>query len=144
MLSARDEPFPVEQLVTQPLRLIQPVGGEEDGDAAVTQPWYSPGDSGMIEIRWRISPALAGPTGMPATAAEPAVAEISVPRIRTVVVLPAPLRVLCGLTRGNRQPCHLVGDRRVTTAAWLGRNGREGQPGRGIARVRHRGLPGLH
>ena len=51
MLPARDEPFPVEQLVTQPLRLIQPVGGEEDGDAAVTQPWYSPGDSGMIEIR---------------------------------------------------------------------------------------------
>ena len=77
---ARDEPFPVERLVTQPLRLIQPVGGEEDGDAAVTQPRYSPGDSGMIEIRWRISPALASPTGTPATAAPPAVAEISVPK----------------------------------------------------------------
>src|ERR1019366_2380860 len=44
----------------------------------------------MTEIRCRISAALAGPTGMPATVAEPAVGEISVPRIRTVVVLPAP------------------------------------------------------
>jgi hypothetical protein len=50
--------------------------------------WYSPGDSGMTEIRCRISAAPAGPTGMPATVAEPDVGEISVPRIRTVVVLP--------------------------------------------------------
>ena len=52
--------------------------------------WYSPGDSGMTAIRCRISAALAGPTGMPATTADPDVGEISVPRIRTVVVLPAP------------------------------------------------------
>jgi hypothetical protein len=68
--------------------------------------WYSPEDSGMIEIRWRICAALAGPTGIPATVAEPAVAEISVPRIRTVVVFPAPLRILCHLASGNRQLCH--------------------------------------
>jgi hypothetical protein len=30
-----------------------------------------------------------------------------------VTGLPAPLRVLCRLTRGNRQSCHLAGDRRV-------------------------------
>jgi hypothetical protein len=38
---------------------------------------------------------------MPATAAEPAVGEISVARIRTVVVFPVALRVLCRLTRGT-------------------------------------------
>ena len=55
-----------------------------------------------------------------------------------------PLRILCRLTRGNRQPCHPVGDRRVATARLAGQKLTEGQPGRGIARVRHRGLPGLH
>jgi hypothetical protein len=45
----------------------------------------------MTEIHCRISAALSGPTGIPATVAEPDVGEISVPRIRTVVVLPAPL-----------------------------------------------------
>jgi hypothetical protein len=34
-----------------------------------------------------------------------------------VAALPTPLRVIRGLTRGNRQPCHPVGDRRVAIAA---------------------------
>ena len=34
--------------------------------------------------------------------------------------LPMPLRILCGLTRGNRQPCHPVGDRRMATARLAG------------------------
>jgi hypothetical protein len=41
-------------------------------------------------IRWSMGTGPPGPTGMPATMAEPAVGEISVARIRTVVVLPAP------------------------------------------------------
>src|SRR5207237_8947637 len=44
----------------------------------------------MTAIRRRICAALSGPTAMPATTAVPAVGEISVARIRTVVVLPAP------------------------------------------------------
>src|SRR5580693_1674708 len=52
---------------------------------------YRPGASGMIEMRWRISSALAGSSGSPATTADPDVGAIRVPRIRTVVVLPAPL-----------------------------------------------------
>jgi hypothetical protein len=38
----------------------------------------------------------------------------------SVTGLPAPLRVLCHLTRGNQQPCHPVGGRRVTTARLAG------------------------
>jgi hypothetical protein len=34
--------------------------------------------------------------------------------------LPAPLRILCGLTRENRQLCHPVGDRRMATARLAG------------------------
>jgi hypothetical protein len=44
----------------------------------------------MIEMRWRISAARAGLSGMPSTTAFPDVGASSVPRIRTVVVLPAP------------------------------------------------------
>ena len=49
-----------------------------------------PRDSGMTEIRRRISTPLSGVSGMPATVAEPDVGAMSVPRVRTVVVLPAP------------------------------------------------------
>jgi hypothetical protein len=56
----------------------------------------------MTAIRRRISAAPSAPAGMPATTADPDVGEISVPRIRTVVVLPASLRILCRLARGNR------------------------------------------
>jgi len=37
-----------------------------------------------------------------------------------VTGLPTPLCILCGLTRGNRQPCHPVGDRRMATARLAG------------------------
>jgi hypothetical protein len=40
--------------------------------------------------------------------------------IRTSVVLPLPLRVMCRLTRGNRQPYHPAGDRRVATGRLAG------------------------
>jgi hypothetical protein len=58
----------------------------------------------MIEIRCRICAAPPGPTGIPVTAAEPAVGEISVARIRIVVVLPAPLRIMSRLTSGTGNP----------------------------------------
>jgi hypothetical protein len=45
----------------------------------------------MIAIRWRISGPFSEVRGMPATLAEPDVGAISVPRVRTVVVFPAPL-----------------------------------------------------
>ena len=45
----------------------------------------------MIEMRFRISVPFSGSSGMPATRAVPEVGAISVPRVRTVVVLPAPL-----------------------------------------------------
>ena len=41
-------------------------------------------------MRGRISSSVAEPSGIPATEADPDVGAISVPRIRTVVVLPAP------------------------------------------------------
>src|SRR5437764_1659090 len=44
----------------------------------------------MTEIRRRISTPLSGVSGMPATIAVPDVGAISVARVRTVVVLPAP------------------------------------------------------
>ena len=57
----------------------------------------------------------------------------------SVTGLPAPLRILCHLTRGNRQPCQPVGDRRMATARLAGQElTGGGQPGRGIARVGHR------
>jgi hypothetical protein len=45
----------------------------------------------MIEIRDRIAGPFSVLNGIPATVAEPELAEISVPRVRTVVVFPAPL-----------------------------------------------------
>ena len=44
----------------------------------------------MIEIRARIRGPFAAVSGMPATVAEPDVGVSSVPRVRTVVVFPAP------------------------------------------------------
>jgi hypothetical protein len=44
----------------------------------------------MIEIRRRISTPFSGVSGIPATVAEPDVGAMSVPSVRTVVVLPAP------------------------------------------------------
>ena len=45
----------------------------------------------MIEMRARIAGPFAALSGIPATVAEPAVGAISVPRVLTVVVFPAPL-----------------------------------------------------
>src|SRR5580692_8637696 len=45
----------------------------------------------MTAMRWRTSTPLSGLSGIPATMAEPEVGAINVPRVRTVVVLPAPL-----------------------------------------------------
>ena len=45
----------------------------------------------MIEIRARIAGPFSALNGMPATVADPEVGAISVPSVRTVVVLPAPL-----------------------------------------------------
>ena len=64
----------------------------------------------MIEMRWRISSALAGSSGSPATTADPEVGAISVPRIRTVVVLPAPL----GPRKPNTSPCATLNDTSAT------------------------------
>ena len=44
----------------------------------------------MIAIRRRISTPFSGVSGIPATVAEPDVGAMSVPSVRTVVVLPAP------------------------------------------------------
>ena len=44
----------------------------------------------MIEIRARIAGPFSALNGMPATVADPEVGAISVPSVRTVVVLPAP------------------------------------------------------
>ena len=46
----------------------------------------------MIEIRRRISAPFSGVSGIPATVAEPEVGAISVPSVRTVVVLPGAVR----------------------------------------------------
>ena len=64
--------------------------GEAARFSATLSRRYSPGDSGMIEIRWRISTPLSGRSAKPATVAVPDVGAISVPSVRTVVVLPAP------------------------------------------------------
>jgi hypothetical protein len=84
-------------------------------------------------------------TSKPTIRACPPSGSVSVARMRTVVVLPAPLRILCRLTRGNRQPCHPVGDRRVATARLAGKRELTG----GAARPWHcvrppSGLPGLY
>ena len=44
-----------------------------------------------MAIRRRISTPFSGVSGMPATVADPLVGAMSVPSVRTVVVLPAPL-----------------------------------------------------
>jgi hypothetical protein len=44
----------------------------------------------MIAMRRRISTPFFGVSGMPATVADPEVGAISVPSVRTIVVLPAP------------------------------------------------------
>ena len=93
----------------------------------------------MIEMCWRISAARAGPSGMPATTADPEVGAISVPRIRTVVVLPAPL----GPRKPNTSPRATLNDtsatavrepktlvRWLTSIAAAARRGRLGRPGR--------------
>jgi hypothetical protein len=61
--------------------------------------------------------------------------------LNPVTGFPAPLRILCRLTSGNRQPCHPVGGRRVATARLAGK-GTDGK-GRG-ARGRLRRLGPLH
>jgi hypothetical protein len=57
-------------------------------------------------------------------------------RLNPVAGLPAPLRILCRLTRGNRQPRHPVGDRRVATARLAGQ-----KLTGGAARPRHCACP---
>ncbi len=64
----------------------------------------------MIEIRCRICAALAGVSGRPATIADPDVGAISVPRIRTVVVFPAPL----GPRNPNTSPRATLNDTSAT------------------------------
>src|SRR5579859_4663901 len=64
----------------------------------------------MIEMRWRISSELAGSSRSPPTTADPEVGAISVPRIRTVVVLPAPL----GPRKPNTSPCATLNDTSAT------------------------------
>ncbi len=44
----------------------------------------------MIATRRRISTPFSGVSGIPATVADPELGAMSVPRVRTVVVLPAP------------------------------------------------------
>src|SRR5262245_39576053 len=66
----------------------------------------------MIEIRRRISTPLAALSGIPATTADPDVGAIRVPRIRTVVVLPAPL----GPRNPNTSPRRTLNDTSVTAA----------------------------
>jgi hypothetical protein len=56
--------------VAESLGLLEPVGGEKD---------------------WRISTPFSALSRTPATVAEPEVGAIKVPRVRTMVVLPAPL-----------------------------------------------------
>jgi hypothetical protein len=67
---------------------------------------YRPGASVVIEMRCRISASPAGPSGMPATDADPDVGVISVPSIRTVVVLPAPF----GPRNPNTSPLPTLND----------------------------------
>src|SRR5262245_55410330 len=100
----------------------------------------------MTAIRCRISTAFSGVSGSPATAAEPEVGAMSVPRVRTVVVLPAPFgprkpntspRPTSKLTSSNatRSPNRLV--RRSATSAGVSRAPSGAAGGSGSKR-RHR------
>ena len=64
----------------------------------------------MTEMRWRISTPLAGQRAKPATVAEPELGAMSVPSMRTVVVLPAPL----GPRKPNTSPLATLSDRSST------------------------------
>src|ERR1700722_14976045 len=64
----------------------------------------------MIEMCWRISAVRPELSGIPATTADPEVGAIRVPRIRTVVVLPAPF----GPRKPNTSPRATVNDTSAT------------------------------
>ena len=64
----------------------------------------------MIEIRRRISTPFSGVSGIPATVAEPEVGARSVPRVRTVVVFPAPF----GPRNPNTSPRATLNDTSAT------------------------------
>ena len=69
----------------------------------------------------RVPPTVSFSTGLaPSTVTVPAEANSWPATMRINVVLPVPIRFLCRLTRGNRKPCHPVGDRRVATARLAG------------------------
>jgi hypothetical protein len=109
--SARQR-YPLAEAFRQrPARIVGPVGEVDRVQARSMRPlssansynrakhWrfsttvrrmYRPGDSGMIEIRARICGPFRTVSKIPATVAEPEVAAMSVPRVLTVVVLPAP------------------------------------------------------
>jgi hypothetical protein len=91
----------------------------------------------MIAIRRRISTPLSGISGSPATVAEPALGASRVPRVRTVVVLPAPL----GPRNPNTSPWSTLKDtfsnamrspnRLVSPSTTSAASPRDGVPGEG-------------
>ncbi len=64
----------------------------------------------MTEMRWRISTPFSGLRDKPATVAEPELGAMRVPKMRTVVVLPAPL----GPRNPNTSPRATLKDRPST------------------------------